>query len=74
MNYIAAFLLGILNYALIDNVVLSRFLGLCPFLGVSRKTSTAAGMGMAVIAVIAVSSAVSTRSISSSIWTILAHS
>ena len=58
MNYIAAFLLGILNYALIDNVVLSRFLGLCPFLGVSRKTSTAAGMGMAVIAVIAVSSAV----------------
>ena len=58
MTYIAAFLLGILNYALIDNVVLSRFLGLCPFLGVSRKTSTAAGMGMAVIAVIAVSSAV----------------
>ncbi|MBR4467684.1 MAG: electron transport complex subunit RsxA, partial [Clostridia bacterium] len=54
----AAFLLGILNFALIDNVVLSRFLGLCPFLGVSRKTSTAAGMGMAVIAVITVSSAI----------------
>ena len=58
MTYIASFLLGILNFALIDNVVLSRFLGLCPFLGVSRKTSTAAGMGMAVIAVITVSSAI----------------
>lgn len=58
MNYIAAFLLGILNYALIDNVVLSRFLGLCPFLGVSKKTSTAAGMGTAVIVVIALSSAI----------------
>ncbi|MBP5231309.1 MAG: RnfABCDGE type electron transport complex subunit A [Clostridia bacterium] len=58
MTYLAAFLLGLLNYALIDNVVLSRFLGLCPFLGVSRKTSTAAGMGMAVVAVITVSSAI----------------
>lgn len=58
MNYVGAFFLGILNYALIDNVVLSRFLGLCPFLGVSRKTSTAAGMGAAVVSVITVSSAV----------------
>ncbi len=58
MNYAAAFFLGILNYALIDNVVLSRFLGLCPFLGVSRKTSTAAGMGAAVVAVITLSSAI----------------
>ena len=58
MSYIAAFLLGIINFALIDNVVLSRFLGLCPFLGVSRKTSTAAGMGMAVVAVISLSSAI----------------
>ena len=58
MNYVTAFLLGILNYALIDNVVLSRFLGLCPFLGVSRKTSTAAGMGTAVVAVITLSSAI----------------
>lgn len=57
MTYLAAFLLGLINYALIDNVVLSRFLGLCPFLGVSRKTATAAGMGLAVIAVITVSSA-----------------
>ncbi|MBQ2897205.1 MAG: RnfABCDGE type electron transport complex subunit A [Clostridia bacterium] len=33
---------------LINNFVLSRFMGICPFLGVSKKTSTAAGMGMAV--------------------------
>ncbi len=39
-------------------MVLSQFLGLCPFLGVSRKTNTAAGMGTAVIFVITLSSAV----------------
>ncbi|NLL93834.1 MAG: electron transport complex subunit RsxA [Clostridiales bacterium] len=43
--------------ALVNNVVLSQFLGLCPFLGVSKKTKTAAGMGMAVIFVITISSA-----------------
>lgn len=58
MNYLAAFILGIINYALIDNVVLSRFLGLCPFLGVSKKTNTAVGMGASVISVIVISSAV----------------
>ena len=35
--------------ALVNNVVLSQFLGLCPFLGVSKKMDTAAGMGAAVI-------------------------
>jgi electron transport complex protein RnfA len=40
-------------------VVLSQFLGLCPFLGVSKKTNTAAGMGVAVIFVITLASAVS---------------
>ena len=35
--------------ALINNVVLSQFLGLCPFLGVSKKSKTAAGMGGAVL-------------------------
>ena len=35
--------------SLVNNVVLSQFLGLCPFLGVSKKTSTATGMGVAVI-------------------------
>ena len=41
----------------INNFVLSRFLGLCPFMGVSKKTETAIGMGMAVIFVMAMSSA-----------------
>ena len=44
--------------ALIHNVVLIRFLGLCPFLGVSKKIKTAAGMGAAVIFVITIASAV----------------
>ncbi|MCI5899330.1 MAG: electron transport complex subunit RsxA [Firmicutes bacterium] len=42
--------------AFINNVVLSQFLGLCPFLGVSKKVNTAAGMGGAVIFVITISS------------------
>lgn len=45
--------------ALVNNVVLSQFLGLCPFLGVSKNMKSAAGMGVAVIFVIAISSAVS---------------
>lgn len=44
--------------ALINNVVLSQFLGICPFLGVSKKIKTAAGMGTAVVFVITLSSAV----------------
>ena len=56
MSGIASCVLGIIAAALVNNVVLSRFLGLCPFLGVSKKTSTAVGMGSAVIAVIAASS------------------
>lgn len=44
--------------SLVNNVVLSQFLGLCPFLGVSRKTETATGMGVAVIFVITLASAV----------------
>ena len=42
--------------ALVNNVVLSQFLGLCPFLGVSKRIDTAAGMGGAVIFVITISS------------------
>ena len=42
------------TYAIINNVVLSQFLGICPFLGVSKKTETAAGMGGAVICVITI--------------------
>ncbi len=41
-----------LGSALVSNVVLSQFLGLCPFLGVSKKIKTSAGMGAAVIFVI----------------------
>lgn len=42
----------IFSSILINNFVLVRFLGICPFLGLSRKTETAIGMGMAVIFVI----------------------
>ncbi len=48
----------LISSSLVNNVVLSQFLGLCPFLGVSRKTNTAAGMGAAVIFVITLASAV----------------
>lgn len=58
MSFLSTLFLGIISAALVNNVVLSRFLGLCPFLGVSRKTSTALGMGGAVIAVITLSSAI----------------
>ena len=47
-----------LSSALINNVVLSQFLGLCPFLGVSKKVKTALGMGTSVIFVITLSSIV----------------
>lgn len=42
--------------AIVNNVVLSQFLGLCPFVGVSKKVETAAGMGAAVIFVLTLSS------------------
>ena len=41
----------------VENVIFSKFLGICPFLGVSKKTDTAIGMGMAVTFVMAISSA-----------------
>ena len=46
-----------ISAALVNNFVLNRFLGICPFLGVSKKTETAAGMGMAVVFVMALASA-----------------
>ena len=42
--------------ALVNNVVLSQFLGICPFLGVSKKVETATGMGGAVVFVITIAS------------------
>jgi electron transport complex protein RnfA len=47
----------LIGSALINNVVLSQFLGLCPFLGVSKRVETAAGMGGAVIFVMTIASA-----------------
>ncbi len=44
--------------ALVSNVVLSQFLGICPFLGVSKKVDTAMGMGAAVIFVITLASVI----------------
>ena len=41
---------------LVNNIVLSQFLGICPFLGVSKKISTAVGMGLAVMFVMTISS------------------
>lgn len=51
-------LLVAIGSALVNNVVLSQFLGLCPFLGVSKKVETASGMGIAVIFVITIASAI----------------
>ncbi len=50
--------LVLITTALINNVVLSQFLGICPFLGVSKNMKTAAGMGGAVVFVVTLSSAV----------------
>ena len=48
----------VLTAALINNVVLNQFLGLCSFLGVSKQTKTAASLGVAVIFVITIASGV----------------
>ena len=53
MNYI----LFILAAVFVNNYILSQFLGICPFLGVSKKVETAAGMGVAVIFVMTLASA-----------------
>ncbi len=55
---IAKLIMIAVGSAFINNVVLSQFLGICPFLGVSRKINTAAGMGGAVVFVITLASAV----------------
>jgi len=49
-----------LTAILIENIVLVKFLGCCPFLGTSKKVETALGMGMAVTFIMAVSSALTT--------------
>ena len=52
MKMLISFLLAITSSMLVDNVVLSRFYGICPFLGVSRKVKSSLGMGIAVVFVI----------------------
>ena len=42
-------LLILISAVFVNNFVLARFLGICPFLGVSKKVETAIGMGMAVV-------------------------
>ena len=59
MNYVTGLILLLVSSAIVNNVVLSQFLGLCPFLGVSKRVETAAGMGGAVIFVITIASLVS---------------
>lgn len=58
MDIFVSFLLAIISSMLIDNVVLSRFYGICPFLGVSKKVNSAFGMGLAVVFVIVLSSVI----------------
>ncbi|HBS02605.1 MAG TPA: electron transport complex subunit RsxA [Firmicutes bacterium] len=55
MSYFVSFLLAIVSAMLIDNVVLSRFYGICSFVGVSNKLKNAFSMGLAVTFVIVVS-------------------
>ncbi len=55
-TFIALFTIS-LNAILAENFILVKFLGICPFMGVSRKTGTAFGMGLAVIFVMGLASA-----------------
>ncbi|QRN86337.1 electron transport complex subunit RsxA [Clostridia bacterium] len=55
MSYFAM----IISAMLVSNIVLSQFLGVCPFLGVSKKVESAVGMGMAVVFVMTIASAIS---------------
>jgi len=57
MNFSTVFAI-FLGAVLVNNYVLQRFLGLCPYLGVTKETSSAIGMGMAVIFVMTMASAV----------------
>lgn len=58
MSDVKELLVILISSSIISNVVLSQFLGLCPFLGVSKRVNTAVGMGGALIFVITLSSAV----------------
>ncbi len=55
---IKALIIILMSSVLVDNYVLNRFLGICPFLGVSKKVNQSVGMGIAVIFVMLVATAV----------------
>ncbi len=54
---VTEYLLLLISTALVNNVVLAKFLGLCPFMGVSRKMDSALGMGMATTFVLTLATA-----------------
>ncbi|MBR6693826.1 MAG: electron transport complex protein RnfA [Clostridia bacterium] len=58
MEYIKTLVIIMMTSILVNNYVLSKFLGICPFLGVSKKLNQATGMGIAVIFVMLVATAV----------------
>ena len=58
MDYVLNLILIIIVAIFVNNVVFAQFLGICPFLGVSKKVDTASGMGMAVTAVLVVATIV----------------
>ena len=49
MNTLTSLLSISLGMILVENIIFSQFLGICPFMGVSKKMDTAIGMGLAVI-------------------------
>ena len=57
METLKGFIIILMTSVLVNNYVLSRFLGICPFLGVSKKLNQAAGMGAAVIFVMLMATA-----------------
>lgn len=58
MEMVKTLIIIIMSSVLVDNYVLSRFLGICPFLGVSKKVNQSVGMGVSVIFVMLVATAV----------------
>ena len=58
MNYLSAFIMAIISYSLVNNVVLSRFYGICSFIGVGNKVKSSLCMGAAVSFVIIMAAAI----------------
>ncbi|MGI6538637.1 MAG: electron transport complex subunit RsxA [Caldicoprobacterales bacterium] len=58
MEYFGKIFIILLSSILVNNFIMSRFLGICPFLGVSKRVSTAIGMGAAVTFVMALASVI----------------